>query len=114
MKENETEQPQNLNEISDHITALGTWANAAPGRVAFIVVGTCGAGRIETHNSLMGSGAAIARTLYSNTCQDKDFAEVLDLYTQMKQNPALATMFDIISAHDANSPADPDEKGDKE
>lgn len=92
MNENENKGGLNSPEISEHLQALGRWVAQSKKRVAFITVGEFTPNGFDFRTSLLGRADRLAYILYGNAQKDEDFATVLDLFSNVKDNPMMASL----------------------
>lgn len=74
-------------EIGQTVLSLGEWAKQKDNRIAFVVCGEIGDDSVITVNSLIGRSDRIARALYGNAVESKNYKNVLELAAEMLKIP---------------------------
>lgn len=90
-------------ELHNHITSIGQWASEDNKRVAFVICGEMTDTGIKTANSLVGRTDRIARAVYGNTQESKDFKQIIDLVSKMLDNPLIAAIISHEASKDETS-----------
>lgn len=100
MNENENKGGLKFPEISEHLQALGRWVAQSKKRVAFITVGEFTPKGFDSRTSLLGRTDRIAYALYGNAQKDENFATILDLFSNVKDSPMMASLLSTIAQLD--------------
>lgn len=100
MNENENKGGLKFPEISEHLQALGRWVAQSKKRVAFITVGEIAPNGFNSRTALLGRTDRIAYVLYGNAQKDEDVATVLDLFSNVKDSPMMASILSTVAQLD--------------
>lgn len=92
MDKNETKEGVKFPEISEPLNALARWTAQSKRRIAFITVGEIAPKGFNSRTALLGRTDRIAYVLYGNAQKDENFATVLDLFSQVKDSPMMASL----------------------
>lgn len=100
MNENENKGGQKFPEISEHFQALARWVAQSKKRVAFITVGEITPKGFDSRTALLGRTDRIAYVLYGNAQRDEDCATILDIFSNVKDSPMMASLLSTIAQLD--------------
>lgn len=92
MNKNETKEGVKFPEISEPLNALARWTALSKKRIAFITVGEIAPNGFNSCTCLLGRADRIAYVLYGNAQKDENFATVLDLSSNVKDSPMMASL----------------------
>lgn len=84
-------------ELNAPIKAIGEWAAQNPKRIAFVVCGETTESGVSTTNALVGRSDRIARALYGNAKECKEYKFVLTLVASALESPIGGAALSVIS-----------------
>lgn len=100
MNENENKGGRNFPDLSEHFQALSRWVAQSKKRIAFITVGEIAPNGFNSRTCLLGRADRIAYVLYGNAKTDEDYATVLDIFSQVKNSPMMASLLSTTTQLD--------------
>lgn len=100
MNENENKGGLNFPDLSEHLQALKRWVAQSKKRIAFITVGEIAPNGFNSRTCLSGRADRIAYVLYGTAQKDEDFATVLDLFSNVKDRPMMASLLSTTAQLD--------------